>query len=273
MAQEISYHYGDFTHEPGEVVDMRWEELPNHTRRGWRDTVLKRCTLMVQLQACDQGSLAAKINALSEAYSVNEKKFYIGYADGSTTRHVLDPENVNSIRGPRVCAFELPDAKMEQLVIQRDFVITIEQLFEAAENQIIEYTENFTNIGGQRAWRVQNVVNGLPRSYTVWERTSTTIIQEGSAVGFAGWYVDGAFPTPLIEAQYEHLDRRVIEVGSPIHMGHKWLYYPLRWRYVFTVPTYMIAYPTGNQPLYTNGYYVPIGTTTPIAPWGYPLGF
>jgi hypothetical protein len=180
---------------------------------------------------------------------------------------------VNSIRGPRVACFELPTNQMEQMVIQRDFVITLEQLHEACENQIIEYTENYTNIGGQRVWRVQNIVNGMPRYYDVWENTSTRIIQEGHSIGFHGWYVDGAFPTPLIPSQFEHLDLREIQVGSPIHMGHSWLYYPLKWRFVFEVPTYMIAYPTGNQPLYTNSYYVPRGTTTPIAPWGYPLGF
>jgi len=266
MPQLIRYHYGDYTHEAGEVVDMKWEQLPNHTRRGWRDTAMTRCTLYVQLQACDWASLKAKIEALSDAYSVNEKKFWISDENGDET-HVLDPNDANSIRGPRLTCVELPTNQMEQMVVQRDYVITLEQLYEAAENQIIEYTENFTNIGGQRMFRVQNVISGVPRYYDIWQNTSTTIIQEGHAIGFAGWYTAGATPTPLINSIYEHLDRRVIEVGSPIHLGYKWLYYPLRWRYVFEVPTYMIAYPTGNQPLYTNGYYVPRGTTTPIAPW------
>lgn len=273
MPQLIRYVYGDYTHEPGEVVDMKWEELPNHTRRGWRDTVLKRCTLYVQLQGCDWATLKAKIDALNEAYGVNEKLFVILDENGQATRHILNPDDTNSIRGPRVCAVELPTAQMEQMVIQRDYVITIEQLYEAAENQIIEYSENFTNIGGQRMFRVQNVIAGIPRYYTIWENTATTIIQTGSAVGFAGWYTAGAFPTPLISSQYEHLDKRVIEVGAPLHLGNKWLYYPLRWRYEFEVPTYMIAYPTGNQPIYVNGYWIPWNAQTPIAPWGYPLGF
>lgn len=268
MAQEISYHYGDYTHEPGEVVDMRWEELPNHTRRGWRDTVLKRCTLMVQLQACDQGALAAKINALSEAYSVNEKKFYIGYADGSETRHVLDPENVNSIRGPRVCAFELPDAKMEQLVIQRDFVITIEMLLEACENEIIEYHETVTNIGRcGRVWRAQNVVTGAPRVYDVWPSSMETIIQEGHAVGFHGWYTAGATPNPMIDSQWEHEERRIIEPINPTRLGYSWLYYGLKWRFEFEVPSAIIAVPQYNQPLYSNGYFVPRTYVPVISPY------
>jgi predicted metal-dependent phosphoesterase TrpH len=113
-------------------------------------------------------------------------------------------------------------------------------------------------------WRSQNIVNGMQRAYEIWPWTTETIIQQGNSVGFNGWYTSGATPTPLIDAQYEHLDRRVIEVGNPIHMGYSWLYYPMRWRFEFEVPTYIIAYPTGNQPLYTNGYYVPRAAQPPI---------
>ena len=267
MPQLIRYVYGDYTHEPGEVVDMKWEELPNHTRRGWRDTVLKRCTLYVQLQGCDWATLKAKIDAMNEAYSVNEKLFVILDENGHATRHILNPYDTNGIRGPRVCAVEFPTNQMEQMVIQRDYVITLEMLFEACENEIIEYTENFTNIGGQRVWRSQNIINNLPRTYTVWETTGTKIIQEGHAVGFHGWYTAGAAPTPLIDLQYEHLDQRVIEIGAPLHLGYSWLYYPMRWRFVFEVPTYMLAYPTGNQPIFTNGYFVPRYWVPNISPY------
>ena len=75
MPQLIQFKYGAYTHEAGEVVDMRWEQNPNHTRRGWRDTSLTKVTLFVQLQACDWPALKAKIDALSEAYSVNEELF------------------------------------------------------------------------------------------------------------------------------------------------------------------------------------------------------
>ncbi len=267
MAQLIRYHYGDFTHEEAEVVDMRWEELPNHTRRGWRDTVLKKVTLFVQVQGCDWPTLSAKIDALSEAYSVNEKKFVITDENGANTRHLLDPDDHNSIRGPRVSCFELPTSQMEQLVIQRDFVITLEMLYEACENEIIEYTENFINIGGQRMWRFQNLITGPARAYVIWEQTPVKIIQEGYAEGFHGWYTAGAVPTPLIDQQWEDLTQREIQVGAPIHKGYSWLYYPLRWRYVFYVPTYMIAYPTGNQPLYTNSYFVPRYYVPNISPY------
>ena len=274
MAQLIRYHYGDFTHEEGEVVDMRWEEMPNHTRRGWRDTVLKRVTMQVQLQGCDWATLSAKIDALSEAYSVNENKFWISDENGNDTRHVLDPNDVNSIRGPRVSCFELPTAQMEQLVIQRDFVITLEMLYEACENEIIEYHESIRNIGGAQAWRSQRLINGVPRRYIVWANADKTIIQEGYSVGFHGWYVDGAVPTPLIsDPTFEFADRRVIEPISPLHLGYSWLYYGLRWHFEFEVPSGTdIIVPQYNQPLWTNGYYVPRGTITPILPWGEVLG-
>ena len=269
MAQEISYHYGSYTHESGSVVDMRWEEMPNHTRRGWRDTVLKRCTLFVQLQACSQGELATKINALSEAYSVNEYPFWIDYADGSTTRHVLDPTDANSIRGPRVSAFELPTAQMEQLVVLRDFVITIEMLYEACENQIIEYQETIINLPGRSVWRSQRIVNGSPRSYVVWNNSNTRIIQEGHSVGFRGWYDAGAYPNPAIaDPAYEHEEARRLSVVSPLHYGYSWLYYALEWHFEFEIPAGSpIIVPDTNQPLYTNSFYVPRGTVTPIAPW------
>lgn len=270
MPQLIQFKYGDYTHEAGEVVDMRWEQNPNHTRRGWRDTSLTKVTLFVQLQACDWPSLKAKIDALSEAYSVNEQLFEVLDENGAQTRHVLDPNNALSIRGPRVACFELPTNQMEQMVVQRDFVITLEQLHEACENQIIEFHESFTNTGTcGPMWRSQNIVNGAPRAFEIWPRTTQTIIQEGHSVGFNGWYVDGAVPTPLIDSQYEHLEQRMIEPISPIHLGYSWLYYGLKWRFVFEVPTYLIAYYTGNQPLYTNSYYVPrAGTVPPIAPYG-----
>lgn len=258
MTQLIRYVYGDYTHEPGEVVDMKWEELPNHTRRGWRDTVLKRCTLYVQLQGCDWATLKAKIDAMNEAYSVNEKLFVILDENGEATRHVLNPDDTNSIRGPRVCAVELPTAQMEQMVIQRDYVITLEMLYEACENEIIEYTETITNIGRcGRVWQAQNVVTGSPRVYEVWPSSMETIIQEGHAIGFHGWYTAGATPTPMIDTVWEHEEKRVIEPVSPLHYGYSWLYYGLRWRFEFQTPSPVIAIPQYNQPIYTNGYFVP----------------
>jgi len=275
MPQLIRYVYGDYTHEPGEVVDMKWEELPNHTRRGWRDTVLKRCTLYIQLQACDWGTLKNKIDAMNEAYSVNERLFVILDENGQATRHVLDPNNENSIRGPRVCAVELPTNQMEQMVIQRDYVITLEQLYEACENEIIEYQESISNIGGSQAWRSQRVINGVPRRYTIWDDSNVTIIQEGHSVGFHGWYVDGAVPTPMIlDPTYEHRDKRVIRPVSPLHYGYSWLYHALEWHFEFEIPSAgaQIIVPQYNQPLYVNSYYIPRGTQTPILPWGTPLG-
>jgi hypothetical protein len=270
MPQLIRYHYGTFTHEAGEVVDMKWEELPNHTRRGWRDTVLKRVTLMVQLQACDWATLSGKIDALSEAYSVNEKRFWISDENGADTRHVLDPADVNSIRGPRVTCFELPTNQMEQLVCQRDFVITIEMLYEACENEIIEYQESISNIGGSQAWRSQRIINGVPRRYTIWDNSNVTIIQEGHSIGFHGWYVDGAVPTPFItDPTYEHRDKRVIRPTSPLHYGYSWLYYALEWRFEFEIPSAgaSIIAPQFNQPLYTNSYYVPRTWVPNITPY------
>lgn len=269
MAQLIRYHYSSgFTHEPGEVVDMKWEELPNHTRRGWRDTVLKRVTLMVQLQACDWATLKGKIDALSNAYSVNEQKFWISDENGEDTRHVLDPNNVNSIRGPRVTCVELPTNQMEQMVVQRDFVIVLEQLLEACENEIVEYEETLINVGTcGRMWRSQNVVTGAPRAYDIWPWTTQTVIQEGHAVGFHGWYSAGATPTMLIDPVYEHYEKRVLEVVSPLHYGWNWLYHGLRWRFEYEIPVYNIAYPTGSQPLYTNSYYVPRIWVPSISPY------
>lgn len=275
MPQLIRYHYGDYTHEAGEVVDMKWEQHPNHTRRGWRDTLLNKCTLFVQLQGCDWATLSAKIDALSEAYSVNEQRFWISDENGQDTRHVMDPANPLSIRGPRVSCFELPTNQMEQMVIQRDFVITLEMLLEACENQIIEYEESVINFPGQSVWRSQRIVNGRPRSYIVWDDANTRVIQQGHSIGFNGWYVDGAVPSPMIaDPAYEHEDRRVIEVINPLHYGYSWLYYGLKWRFEFEIPSGSpIIVPQSNQPLYTNSYYIPRAATTPRAPWANSTGW
>ena len=77
----------------------------------------------------------------------------------------------------------------------------------------------------------------------------------------------------ITDPTLEDAEKRVIEVISPLHYGYSWLYYGVKWHFEFNVPcTTDIIVPQYNQPLWTNGYYVPRGTTTPILPWGEALG-
>ena len=238
MPQMVKYKYGDHTHATGEVTDMHWQEIAHMTSRGRRDTSLTRVRLNVELQACTWAGLKAKIDALYSAYTQNDVKFGMVDSNGADTKYVLDPFNPNMMRGPYVTDITCPTASMEEMVIKREFVITLEAMFAAPESQIIFYDSKVTTIGTAivPTWVMQPLANGAIRRYQVWNLAPQRIIQTGNSIGFDGYYELGM--VPVLGSDFEHEDLRMIEYGKPRKIGlNDFFYYPMRWRFVFEAVT------------------------------------
>lgn len=236
----FEYRYGDYTHEDGEITDFRWEVVPNHTTRGARHTTTVRATLKGQFLGCTYSEIYNKIHQFGQAYQTNGRKFGLYHPDGSPTKHIMDPADQYVMVGPRVVLLDFPDGTMEELVVKREFTVVLETIRDEAESQIIFYDEKITHIGVcGPIWAAQNTMYG-PRSYIIWPASTQTIVQEGSSVGFHGYYLAGA--VPIMGWAYEHLEKRIDEPGKPLHLGKYFVYYPWRWRFEFEtdVPWLMV---------------------------------
>lgn len=241
----IQYRYGGLTHEDGEVVDHRITQVAHHTKRSWRDTAVMSVELHIQVIKCTEAEVNARVDEILGYYiGNNDVKWGIYLSDGSESLHIIDPADPRTIRGPMVVDARFKSGSQEEMVVKREFSITLEWLYLCPESEIIEYEEKITHYGnGGGAWRMQNVVNGPPRDYWVWPATSMIIVQEGTSKGLEGYYLTGSFPHPLIPPQWEHQEQRIITPGKPLHLGNRFLYYPWHWRFVFEVPVYTLAIP------------------------------
>lgn len=240
----LVYRYGALTHTEGEVIDHRITNVAHHTKRGWRDTCVRRVEQHIQVLGCTEAEVEARVQTiLNYYYDHNDEKWGI-YLDGAETHCIMDPASAQTIRGPMVVDVAFLSGSMEEMVVKREFSVTLEWMYLADESQIIEYDERISHFGnGALMTRWQNTVNLGPRQYIVWPSTTMTIVQEGTSLGLSNYYLAGAVPHPLIAPQYEHQERRIDQPGKPLHLGNKWLYYPWHWRFEFEVPAYTLVLP------------------------------
>jgi len=240
----LEYRYGGLTHEPGEVIDHRITNVAHHSKRGWRDTSIRRVEQHIQVLGCTEAEVESRVQTiLNYYYDHNDQKWGI-YLDGAETHCIMDPANPQTIRGPMVVDVAFLSGSMDEMVVKREFSVTLEWLYLAAESQIVEYEEKIMHYGNcARKWTMQYTVNGPARNYDVWPATSEIIVQEGTSLGLQGYYLAGAVPHPMIPPQWEHQEQRIDEPGKPLHLGNMWLYYPWHWRFVFEVPAYQLVIP------------------------------
>lgn len=256
MGQLIRYRYGDYTHETGEVVNFKWEEIPNYTRRARRDTAIMRATLNVELQACDQETLLDKIDALRTAYGYNDQEFVVETLGGTVLdKYSMDPNADRVLRGPYVTKILCLEGDKTELCNIRTYTIELEQFIEAPESEIIFVEESLQVIGYTGPVYVTKPVLGpapllLPlagvdplaalKTYVAWYQSPVRIVQSGRSEGFEGWYDFPAYPILAgVPGVYENVDQRVFEPGRPRKIGtSKFRYYPLRWEfnYISEVP-------------------------------------
>jgi hypothetical protein len=240
MSQLVSYHYGSYAHESGEVVNFRWQEMADMTARARRDTATIRATLNIELQSCDQSELNTKIEALYTAYTQNDQLFVMRYADGTDTRYKMDPNSSQCLRGPYVTKICCLNGDMEEMCNKREFLIELEYHYDANESGIIMFEQSLRVIG--YIGPTYNVVPvflpggvGAIRWYIRWAKTPVRVIQTGRSEGFGGWYETGATPLLLgVSGVIEDLKSRVITRHYPRKIGNtQFRYYKLDWTFEY----------------------------------------
>lgn len=244
MAQTLLYKYGTYTHDPGEILDFRWEAKPNVTRRGKRDTTLLRATLTGRFLACTWQELAQKQAALIDAYKISDRVFGLFHPDGTPSRSYMDPADPDLIAGPYLVDFSFPTGEGAEYVTKRDFQVVLEGIVLSPESQIIEFEETIDHIGTTGpTWAFQNTLDPSgPEAYQTWPWTTQLIIQRGKSVGLEGYYLPGwlsGYPTlgaPIIGPtylQYEHMENRFERVKTPLTLDRGLVYYEAQWQYEY----------------------------------------
>jgi len=240
MTQLVRYRYGTHTHEDGEVVNFRWEELASMTERARRDTATIRATLTVELLACCQTELDTKIEALYTAYTQNDQEFVMEYLDGTPTRYRMDPTSAQCLRGPYVTKLCCLNGDMEEMANKREFLIELEYFYDASESGIISVEESLqvTGFSGPTFNVVPVLLAGgvgALRWFIRWNTTPIVIVQQGRSEGFGGWYDTPAVPLLIgLPGIRERVNERVIVASRPRKIGTtNFRYYPLAWRFVY----------------------------------------
>jgi hypothetical protein len=234
--------YGGYRHDDNSVTLASFLVRPRFSPRGRRISTIYEVHLNGELINNDptlttpallQAAMATKISALINAYSENYKDFFFRHDDGTATRHSLI--SADSISGVHVTHRSWPNGSGEhgQYATLRDFEIYLTAEYLEEESELIAYNEwfHFHSTGGPM-WKVDNTWDG-PNYQLIYPTTFQTVIQKGSAIGLRGYpliYINSFFP------QWEHVDRRQVEVGTPRSYRNGWIYYPIEWTFHHSLP-------------------------------------
>lgn len=245
MAGSI-FSYGGYPHPENEVNMVRYEVQNLRSRRGLFYAKRIRCHITGEIQETDKADLLTRINEIIAAYEFDggTTSFTV---DGTATPHVLGN---NSMTGVRVVSRSWPSGDPCEWANSRNFAIILEDLQNygggaGAANEVLWWEETVRWVGTTGPlWKMVPSQDGTVEGERVFPRSSQKLIQEGSSMGWTGYVVP---PGPLLPANLEHEDQRIVTPGTPIQQGNGNAYYPFRWRYVFETDTYTEQFPPPRE--------------------------
>jgi hypothetical protein len=221
--------YGSYTHDDNEVLVTSFTQRTQFAR-GLPQLVKKTLAYEVVLipASASQASIRSAIQALEAAYSRQGQDAGLYHDDGSASPHVLD--SGSSIGGVRVLSLDYPQGDGGEYATARTATITLEADYPVSGDVLLSFSESLRFVGTcgpRKVWA--QVLNGAPQRQTVNQRTTQTITQSGSAVG---WLAEPRLPGPLFPS-LEHVDRREVSPGAPTLEGQRFVNWPLSWTYHF----------------------------------------
>lgn len=226
--------YGGYLHPENEVNLAAFMVRPIYSQRNKRLTVQYQAHLQGEFcvpedattTALAQAAIAAKIDALVNAYGQNYGDFILYDNQGAPTRHSLP--NDSSITGVRVMHRSWPRGAADEWATGRTWHVILEAEYVDADAQIVAWQETVRFIGtGGPLFAVVPTMRGF-RRFAVTAGSPVTIVQEGQAIGLQGWVEP---PGPLLPDD-ENVLLRDITLGAPQAQGQGYLNYSSQWRYV-----------------------------------------
>lgn len=168
-------------------------------------------------------AIVAKVQAVENAIRDDYKDFT--YTVGGVPAHSLTSNNCLS--GVKVLSYSLPKGTPEQLATTRSISITLQGLYETAEDNLVSWTERIKTVGtGGPKFVVIDTVYGPFKIYTQIQ-SAQYYYQRGSAVGWSS-YPDAPGP---VNPDGEFLDKRELERGSGRNLGQALRYFSTTWGY------------------------------------------
>jgi hypothetical protein len=239
--------YGTYTHPENEVNLAAFMIRPTYSDRHRRTIVRYEAHLQGEIcvspsantTALAQAEIRQRIDEIVLAYDVNGVDFAFLDNAGVATRHSL--VSSQSISGTRVTHRSWPKGDPAEWATGRTFYVIIEADYVAPESSLVAWQEvvKIIGTGGPRVEVIETVA-GAPRVQTLASQTAVRVIQQGQSIGMTNYI---APPGPLIPA-YEHQDQREIILESAQSYPNGFLYFPTKWTYHHTTPTYTAVTPT-----------------------------
>lgn len=239
------FKYGSFKHDDNDVnvthVDAKRMYSPRNR------LAFTRKTLHCLGHICETGQAAikAKIEAIQAAYYDDWKDAGLYHDDGTKSAHFLD--NSSSINGVRVLNLSFPKGDPAEYATGRSYSITLQADYLNVEDQIYNFSESLQFLGGcGPSWQLVPTYSGPPTLVVNSFNTVQRIIQRGTAVGLEA---PPLIPGPLLPANYEHNDQRMIIRGSAQKIGrHANLMFPVQYQYVFSSVAPQNMFPRPDYP-------------------------
>jgi len=235
----VYFKYGSYTHGTGEidVVNMTMRRMYSQRNR----LMFRRWTMTLMGHFCiqtseDQDTIKSKIEDIKAAYK-DGADAVLYHDDGTESSHsIIASKCINSTR---VLALSFPKGGDGEYATGRTYQIQIqgdEYITDADVSGVTAFQETVQNIGtGGKRWQLVPQFIGPPRQINIAQQTPQRVVQAGKAEGLYGWLTP---PGPMVNAMWEHQDRRMVQYSSPKLLGHNAdLMWPTEWRYEFSVPS------------------------------------
>ena len=249
------FRYGDYQHPDNEVNLVRFEVLNLRSRRQQLYAKLYRMHVSGEIQETTTQGIKDRVDELILAYYFDKKGPAEFWVNGIMTPHRLTNDiGQASMSGVRVVQRSWPHGRPSEWANSRNFTIVLEELQDTTtvtlsdgqtnngvEPMVLEWQQTIRWVGNTGPlWAMRMTQVDLPRGELVYPFTPETLIQEGSSLGWLGYV---APPGPILGPLLEHMDRRVIDVGTPTHQGLSFAYYPTSWHYEFETNAYTEVFP------------------------------
>ncbi|ANS03305.1 hypothetical protein [uncultured Mediterranean phage uvDeep-CGR2-KM19-C37] len=237
------FKYGSYQHDDNTVTLASVSRQAIFSPRGRRQIMRERLQISGVIIASTQATIKSAVDALEAAYADDGKDAGLYHDNDSVSSHFLDSSA--SLGGVRVVSGpSYPKGDGAEYATGRDFTVVLEADFPESGEELTSFQETLRIVGtGGPRFAIVEVLNGLPQSQIVQQRTSVVATQSGRSVGLTAY----PFVPPPIFPVFEIQGRRDISTGSPTLNNTVHTNWPVSWVYHFHAPGPLSALPNRRQ--------------------------
>lgn len=225
------FQYGNFAHPPGEVAfqSLQTRKLRTPRNQAFRYQKVLSCNL--EIIADGQSAIRTRMNAISNAYSLDG--FSAGFYHDDNTRSGIFLDSPSSESGVVVVDFpsaQRGDGADYATHEPMSFTLAADYIpLDAAE--IIDYAETVSHrgtAGPRTTWQVTDI--GDPVQWTLARKTTQVVVQSGFAVGRRGYpnFNPPMFPQQFLKSEESEVRRETPDLNRQFYTGWK-----IYWTWVF----------------------------------------